>query len=542
MKTRAQPKKQISEFNKLIRKAIAALIVGVPLFIVSMLGYAHVSSGLDQVIWIVIGIIVFVVMWYAGGHFFVAAWASFKAHSANMNTLIALATGPAWIYSMLVAIWPSLLPALAREVYFDAPMTVIGLLVLGAAIEMRAGEKAEQAISEAQETIPQDVTLLQGDEQKLMPRNEIKVGDQLIIKANATIPIDGKIIKGSSQVNMANLTGEIQLQNKHEADSVYAGSINVGHELIIEVTKLAENSTLNEIIACVRKAQNSKPSISQIADKIATVFAPIVLIAAFITLLIWMNFGPQPIIAYMLVTFMAVLLIACPCALGLAAPISCSVAISKAAQSGNIFHNSNTLSELPKLNFLVLTHFMPDTKLVVQAFAKHGVKTFLLVEQGDVPGMIDESIFEYVGYDLSDDDKIKKIYGLQQAGSNVAVLMNASEFKKLGLNDKVMRVTVGLDGYALDDVDISVLRKSLIGFLDAYVISKSALRNIKQNLTGAFLYNVIGIPIAAGVFYPLLYTLLSPILAGALMAGSSLSVIANANRLQLLKPIKREDL
>ncbi len=425
-----------SPLKTLFIKAAIALIFGIPLFVVTMMGLTHVDTGYDQIVWIIIGLIVGAIMWYSGGHFFSAAWTSFKAHRANMNTLIALATGPAWLYSMILAIWPGLFPDLAREVFFDAPLTVIGLLVLGAAIEMHVGEKASRTINMLRALIPKQVLKKDGTNVDL---SSVVVGDHIQVQPNEIIPVDGEIIDGSSQIDESTLTGVAQLTPKKINDVVYAGSKNMDSSITISVGKSSDDSALSNIVALVKKAQNTKPAISNVADKISGVFAPCVLISAFITLLIWMNWGPSPQIAYMLITFMAVLLIACPCALGLAAPISSSVGISKATRSGALLHNSDIFIELPKLQVLVLTDFYPDTMTVVKTLKKYGVETILLAgDNSKLPSDLDTKLFEYVATDLSVKDKIDKIVAFEKTGRQIAVVADAEQFTLSPLKEKVI--------------------------------------------------------------------------------------------------------
>ncbi len=539
--THQEPNDSRSALKKLLLKSAIALALGVPLFVVTMMGLTHVDAGVAQIIWIIIGLIVGLIMWYSGGHFFSAAWTSFKAHKANMNTLIALATGPAWVYSMIVAISPGLFPDLGREVFFDAPLTVIGLLVLGAAIEMHIGEKAGRTVNALQRLVPKQVMLVKKNN-TTVDLNDVVVDDHIQVQPGEIIPVDGKIIEGTSQIDDSTLTGVSQPTPKNSNDLVYAGSKNVGAMITIVAVKSSAESSLSKIVALVKKAQNTKPAISAIADKIAGVFAPIVLIAAFITLAIWMNFGPSPRVAYMLVTFMAVLLIACPCALGLAAPISSSVGIAKATQSGALLKNSDVFSRLPKTEILVLTDFYPDTMAVVKALAKYGIRTILLAgEKSSLSHNIDTQLFEYYATDVSVEDKNNKINELEKTGNKIAVITDAAHFSELSLKDETVKIAMGMESHQIKAVDIAILRNSLFGFLEVYQISRATLRNIKQNLSGAFIYNTVGIPIAAGVFYPLVHTLLNPIIAGALMATSSIAVILNANRLQLFKASKRSE-
>ncbi len=534
-----QRKKQsLTDFQRLLLKSSLALILGIPLFIMSMLGKTQITSGDDQIFWIFIGFLVLLVMIYSGGHFYKAAWTSFKAHNANMNTLIALATLPAWIYSIIVAFWPSLVPHLAQNVYFDAPMTVIGLLVLGAALEIRAGEKASKSIEELEHILPKKANLLKDDKIYNISVDKIKPKDLLSIAAGEVFPVDGEVIKGETKVDTQKLNGETQSIEVKAGMKIYAGTKNLTKTIIIETKQTGKNTALKKIIQIIKKAQNTKPAISAIADKIASVFAPSVLIIAFITLAIWLNFGPSPKIAYTLITFMAVLLIACPCALGLAAPISSTVGISKASQAGIIFHNSNIFTELANTKTLVLTFIPQNMKKEMQTLKDLGLKLVFLPHK-DNPESFDAQQFEFVKVNLKKKQWLETVNELAKK-EKIAIICEAGTINfTLTENQHIIHIAMGLESYADKNIDIGILTTNFSKFIDAFKLTKATLKNIKQNLSGAFLYNLLGIPIAAGILYPLVHALLSPILAGGFMAASSLLVILNANRLHFFTPRRK---
>lgn len=412
------------EIKTLLLKSFLALAAGIPLFVVSMLDKTQVTSGENQFLWIGIGIVVLAIMWFSGRHFFKGAWSSFKAHNANMNTLVALATGPAWLYSFLVSCAPNLFPEQARHVYYDAPITVIGLLVLGASLELIMGEKASKGI-----------------EQFLSKKTE----------------------------------------------------------------------DIDSIRQIIKKAQSSKPSIGKIADKVSAILAPLVLIIALFTMSMWLSFGPTPQISYMLITFMAVLLIACPCALGLATPISISTGLGKAAKNGILFHESDAFTDLSKIKTLLLNAPLEGFENLPRTQSLEILPTF----------------------EWSKEQLKEKIQAFHQQNHPFALASGAEEDPEI-LKEASISIVCGERAY-LSKSDISILVPTAASLHNALIISKATLRNIWQNLIGAFAYNGIAIPLAAGVLYPLTGRLLSPILAGALMASSSIFVIANANRLHLLK-------
>lgn len=521
-------------FNSLLIKSLVAAALGVPMFIYSFFGSMEVRSGLDQVIWIIIGIITFAIMWYSGGHFFKSAWQSFKVHRANMYTLIALATGPAWLYSMLVSIWPTLFPEAAREIHYDAPLTIIALIVLGAAIEMRASAKASQKVHA--------LTRLKSE---FIDNQTLNTGDTITVEPNSIIPADGEVVEGSSRVNESIFSESRHQERKSVGDTVYAGTVNEDELLTIKVTTPSEDSSLNKVITLLKQAQTSKPSISQIADKIAGIFAPLVLLIAIITPAIWYNVGPEPQITYMLITFMAVLLIACPCALGLATPISIGVGASKASDFGIIFRQGEAIQTSHKLTALLIDHSVlqhtnsAEAKKAIARIQKHKIKVIVLSAQNiELTRQLGQSVgVDNVFSDMTSTKIIEKISELQRRGEIIG-------FVDTGIQDDALKIAnvgfaIGIKAYCSKHADSIILENNLHAVADAIRVSNAILRNIKQNLTGAFLYNALGLPLAAGVFYPWIHTLMSPILAGGLMACSSLFVVLNANRLFLFKSSRR---
>ena len=298
---------------------------------------------------------------------------------------------------------------------------------------------------------------------------------------------------------------------KSPGDTVLAGTLNESSSVQIEALASVKESSLGIIIEQIKQAQNSKPSIGSVADRISAVFAPLVIIIALITVSVWMNFGPTPQIAYMLVTFMAVLLIACPCALGLAAPISITTGVGKAAQNGILFHQSDSFVDLSKISTIVVNRNIPYLDEVQGLFDKY--KLNLIKTEG-----------------LGHKELTQKLQEIQPSFAFISDETEEEEF----LQQAPISIVIGKKAYQVES-DISILPKSAYSLIDAFIISKATLRNIKQNITAAFIYNGVAIPLAAGVLYPLIHTLLNPILAGALMAASSLLVITNANRLHLLR-------
>ncbi|MDH5649640.1 MAG: copper-translocating P-type ATPase, partial [Gammaproteobacteria bacterium] len=596
------------------------------------------------------------------------AWRSFRAHNANMDTLIALGTGTAWVYSLLIVIYPPLVPEQARHVYFEAAAIIIALINFGSALEMRARGKTSEAIKRLIGLQPKTARVIRDGRELDVPIEEVGLNETLRVRPGERIAVDGKVIEGHSSVDESMITGEPVPVQKSLGDEVVGGTINKTGTFLYQAMRIGKDTALARIIELVRQAQNSKPGIGRLADKISSVFVPTVLIIAVITFLIWMNFGPEPKVSYTLVATMTVLIIACPCALGLATPISIMVGVGKAAEYGILIRNGDALQQAGKLTTIILdktgtiTEGRPAVTLVTavdgweendilqfaasieagsehpladaivsaakdkkleffpvaqfEAIAGKGVKadiqgkTVLLGNQAllqdhnmDLASYynIAESLASkaqtpiYVAVDnrvagiiaIADPIKadsaaaIKRLHdaGLrvamvtgdhamtanavarevgidevfsqvlpQNKSDKVAVLQERGEVVGMvgdGINDApaLARADVGFaigtgTDVAIESASVTLMRGSLHGVPDAIAISRATVRNIKQNLLGAFIYNTLGIPVAAGILYPLTGLLLNPIIAGAAMAMSSVTVVTNANRLRWFRTAK----
>jgi Cu+-exporting ATPase len=583
-----------------------------------------------------------------------------------MDTLIAIGTGVAWVYSSFVVIFPDSVSEIARHVYFDTATLIITFINLGSALEMRARGKTSEAIKRLIGLQPKTARVQREGKEIDIPIEQVQMDDIVRVRPGEKIPVDGELVEGSSHVDESMLTGEPVPVSKKVGDEVVGGSVNKSGSFLFKATRIGKDTALSQIIEMVRKAQNTKPEIGRLADKVSSIFVPTVLIIAVLTMLAWFNFGPQPQLTYMLVTTMAVLIIACPCALGLATPISVMVGVGKAAEYGVLIRRGDALQKSGQLTTVVLdkTGTITEGKPVVtalepslgwseedllkiaasvetnsehplaeavveaskeknielpsiesfEAVSGHGVRALyqqktvllgnrkLMEDNGVSLGSLIESseklsklgqtvIFVSVGGEaaglLGISDPIKKdskeaIQRLQELGIKVVMLTGdnrataetvaalvgmddfiaevlpqdkADQITKLqkqgekvamvgdGINDAPalagsdvgFAIGTGTD-VAIESADITLMRGSLHGVADAIAISKATLRNIKENLVGAFGYNSLAIPIAAGILFPFTGLLLNPIIAGATMALSSLTVVTNANRLRWFKP------
>ncbi|NQZ05176.1 heavy metal translocating P-type ATPase [Idiomarina sp.] len=656
-------------YKRLMREMTVALSLGVPLMIYSLfVGEMTVTTATERVTWLVVGILTLGVLYFSGKHFFVGAWQSLKNHSANMDTLIALGTGTAWLYSMVVVLVPHLVPEMARHVYFEATAMIIGLINLGLALELKARGRTSEAIKRLIGLQAKTARVIRDDKQLDIAIEDVLEEDVVRVRPGEKIPVDGKVIEGSTTVDESMLTGEPMPVEKSVGDDVVAGTINKSGSFLFQATRVGKDTALAQIINMVKRAQNSKPPIGRLADIISAYFVPVVMIIAVISALAWLNFGPEPALAFAVVSATTVLIIACPCALGLATPMSVMVGVGKAAEAGVLIRNGEALQTASKVSAMILdktgtiTLGSPkvtdvlvaseyDEQTVLQlaatlesgsehplaqaivesarergiettkvsnfnAIAGHGVeaevdgKSLLFgnekllrerqVELGNfvekAQGLAAEAktpMYFAVDNELAaiiavadpiKDDSVAAIKRLQDNGVRVVMLTGDNRAtaeavaEKVGIKEffaevlpeekskKVQELQmegeiVGMTGdgindapalaianvgfaigtgtdVAIESADITLMRGSLHGLADAVAVSKATLSNIKQNLFGAFIYNVAGIPFAAGVLYPFFGMLLSPVIAGAAMAFSSLTVVSNANRLRFFKAKK----
>lgn len=668
--------RELAEYHHKCKSSALGLGLGIPLMLYGLLGgNMMVSSLSDRLVWFVVGVGTLLVMVSAGKHYFRGAWKAFTSHQANMDLLIALGTGSAWLYSMLVVLAPiSWLPENARHLYFEATVMIIGLINLGQALELRARRKTSQALHRLLDLRPKMATRVNGDIESRISVADIKVDDILRVRSGDKIPVDGEVLEGLSTVNESMLTGEAEPIEKSAGSLLSAGTVNGQGSLLFKATRIGSDTLLAQIITMVGKAQNSKPPISMLADKVSSIFVPSVVIIAILTALAWFNLslfgmGNNSVMSYMLVTTISVLIIACPCALGLATPISTMIGIGKAAEYGGLIRNGDALQRASELTVVVLDKtgtitegnpkvvysvyneqahykFVNQLILALESRANHPLADALLkhcqtdVEEKQninleefgslvglgVKGRIDGETY-YLGNErlmnekniplslsasdehhnaatrvyLSNETMLLAVFYIEdpiKQGVRAAIL----NFKKQGL--KVVMLTgdnpetaasvantVGIEDYhaqlmpddklnwvkklqdqgevvgmigdgindapalaqadvgfamgagtdvAMESADITLIHNELTGVADVIQISSATLSNIKQNLWGAFAYNSLGIPIAAGVLFPFTGWLLSPVIAGAAMALSSVTVVTNANRLRLFR-ISRSD-
>ncbi|MBD3641234.1 MAG: HAD-IC family P-type ATPase, partial [Marinobacter sp.] len=340
------------QYRSLLIKMAVSLSLGLGLMIWGMGFGSMMVTEANQSTWLGLGVLTFIVMAATGGHFYTGAWKAFRHHNANMDTLIAVGTGTAWLYSIVVASVPELLPEMARHVYFEASAMIIGLINLGQALELRAKGKTSEAVRRLLDLRAKTARVIRDGQEQDIPVEDVRKGDRVRVRPGEKIPVDGVIREGSSRVDESMLTGEPMPVSKAEGDEVSAGTLNTHGSIIYEATRVGSETALAQIIRLVKKAQGSKPAIGRLADKISSVFVPTVMIIAVVSALVWYNVGPDPAIVHMMVAATTVLIIACPCALGLATPMSVMVGVGKAAEYGALIRQGDALQTAGKLDLV----------------------------------------------------------------------------------------------------------------------------------------------------------------------------------------------
>lgn len=660
----AQPK-----YKQLLHQSWFALAITIPVLAAgfpAMLGNGMIQPHAIPWHSLVLAILTLAVMRYSGAQFFIGAWKALCNRHATMDTLIALSLTAAWCYSTLATFAPQLFPPGTAEPFWDVIPVVTGLVVLGQALEMRARGQTSNAMERLIGLRPKTACVLRNGQEKLIPLAEILKNDSLRVKPGEKIAVDGVLTEGYSSVDESMLTGEPMPIEKIVGSHVTGGTINLTGSFLYCATQVGKHTALSRIIAAVQQAQGTKPAIGRLADKIASYFVPAVLLLAILAFMVWFNFGPAPQLSHALVVALAVLVIACPCALGLATPISVMLGVGKAADYGLLIKTGDALQLAGQLTTLVLdktgtitlgkpvvsalvptanwdentllqlaaslenhsehplaqaivqsarqrgltlspsqqfsslaglgiqaivdsqTLYLGNLDFMLQhridcsalqtqahALANTAATPVYLAVNGQLAGLIAltdpikadakaaiarlqamhikiimltgdniataQTIANQLGINtvfagVLPQDKAKKIQALMAQGEKVGMVGDGiNDAIALGCADVGFAIGTGTD-IAMESADITLMSGSLMGILQAIAISRATLRNIKQNLWGAFIYNIVGIPIAAGVLYPVFGVLLNPMVAGAAMALSSVTVVSNALRLKKFKP------
>lgn len=668
------------EYRSLFRKFSFAAMVALPVlyFSLPLPGVPAEGSDGEGVARVLMGIAVLAVLAWPGASFYRGAWAAFRHHTADMNTLVATGVSAAWVYSVVATLVPNVFPEGFAEVFYDAAAVVTTLVLLGSALEVRARARTTEALKSLIGLQAKTARVLRDGEEADISVEEVVVGDLVLVRPGEKIPVDGEVVQGASSVDEAMVTGEPIPVLKSVGDEVIGATLNKTGSFHFRATKVGADTMMSQIVRMVREAQGSKAPIQRLVDTVAGYFVPAVLLIAIFASLLWFNIGPDPSARYALIVGVTVLVIACPCALGLATPTSLMVAVGKGAQHGILVKSGDALEAAQRLDVVVLdktgtvTHGAPvltdviaewgitaDEVLALAASAERGSEHPLgeaivagardralsfeetadfsalpgrgieavvsrdgierkillgnlalmrerridlharvknghmapaavvqaLAEEGKTPMVVaaDDRLVGVVAvadtvkldsaravqrlHDLGIEvvmltgdnwrtaqaiaaqvgighviaevlpaEKAREVAALQTQGKVVGMVGDGiNDAPALAQADVGMAIGTGTD-VAIESADITLIQGHLSSVAAAVELSRSTMRNIRQNLVGAFMYNTFGVPLAAGILYPFFEVLLPPMFAGAAMAFSSLTVVTNANRLRRWQP------
>jgi P-type Cu+ transporter len=658
---------RFSERRELTIRLIVAAVLSLPVVFAVMAHDLFNTTWIPSIMlnhWFQLGFVT-PVMFYAGWPIHRTGWLTVSHRTADMNTLITIGTSAAYAYSLVVTLAPGILPENLRQVYFESVGVIITLILFGRLIEAIAKGGTSEAIRKLIGLQARTARVVRDGKETDIPVEQVAEGDTVIVRPGEKVPSDGEIIEGSSTLDESMITGESMPVTRGKGEAVIGATINQTGSFRFRATRVGSETMLSQIIQLVEQAQGSKAPIQRLADLVASRFVPGVIFIAIITFVIWFNFGPAPAFIFSLVNAVAVLIIACPCALGLATPLSIMVGTGKGAQNGILIRSAEALETAHKLDILILDKtgtitkgkpsltdiipvdsFSADELLRLAASAEsssehplaqaivrgakekglglkdsgefesftgqgirvavdgrrvligtkalletRGVqtsglekeaerlaadgKTAIYVVVNDRPAGVlavadtvkEESAaaiaaLKHMGVEvvmITGDNRhtaaaIARQVGIERVLAEVLPQDKALEVKRLqaenklvgmvgdGINDApaLAQADVGIaigtgTDIAIESSDITLISGELKGVVTAISLSRAAMRNIRQNLTFAFIYNTIGIPIAAGALYPAFGILLSPMISAAAMAFSSISVVSNANRLRRFK-------
>jgi Cu+-exporting ATPase len=620
-----------------------------------------------RIVWSLLGVLSLPVLVWAGSQFFTGMWDALKHRAANMHTLIAIGISAAFSYSVVAVAWPRIFPDMAMaEVFWDVTDVVVALVVLGLALEIKAKGRTSQAIRKLIGLQAKTARVIREGKEIDLAVEEVLVGDTIVVRPGEKIPVDGKVATGGSAVDESMITGESMPVEKQVGDEVIGGTLNKTGSFRFTATRVGKDTALANIIRMVKDAQGSKAPIQRVVDTVSGYFVPSVMILAVVAAVVWYDFGPEPRSIYATIVLVTTLIIACPCALGLATPTSLTVGIGKGAENGILIRSGDALQAAEKLNAIILDKtgtitrgepaltdvvvapghnetsvlrltaslergsehplgeaivkgaearklalsdaggfaaipghgvsgrvdghdvlfgnaklmrdrgvpaealqrqwerlagdgktpmyvavdgkaaglvavadtLKPDSKAAIGALRALGIEVVMLTGDNErtARAIAREVGIERVLAEVLPDDKAHEVQKLQLEGKSVGMVGDGvNDAPALAQADVGFAIGTGTD-VAIEASDVTLIKGSLMGVVTAIEISRATMRNVRQNLIGAFGYNALGIPVAMGVLYPFIGVLLSPLIAAAAMAFSSVTVVTNANRLRLFQP------
>jgi len=662
------------EYRTLMRKFWFAAAVSIPVMALSypdlvpgLRDWMPMGSDTRRIVWALLGVVSLPVMIWAGSQFFTGMWDALKHRAANMHTLIAIGISAAFAYSVVTVAWPQIFPKMAlAEVFWDVTDVVVALVVLGLALEIKAKGRTSQAIKKLIGLQAKTARVIRDGAERDIPVEEVVADDVLVVRPGEKIAVDGKVLAGASAVDESMITGESMPVEKQVGDEVIGGTLNKTGSFRFKATKVGKDTALATIIRMVKDAQGSKAPIQRVVDTVSAYFVPAVMILAVLAFIAWYDFGPEPRSVYATIVFVTTLIIACPCALGLATPTSLTVGIGKGAENGILIRSGDALQASEKLDAIILDKtgtitrgepaltdvvvtpghadtdvlrltaslergsehplgeaivkgatardlkladaegfaaipghgvsgridgrevlfgnaklmrdraiaidmlqsdwerlaeegktpvyvgldgkaaglvavadtVKPDSKAAIDALKALGIEVVMLTGDNERTG---RAIARQVGIDrvlaeVLPNDKAHEVQKLQLEGKAVGMVGDGvNDAPALAQADVGFAIGTGTD-VAIEASDVTLIKGSLVGVVTAIEISRATMNNVRQNLVGAFGYNALGIPVAMGLLYPFIGLLLSPLIAAAAMAFSSVTVVTNANRLRLFQP------
>lgn len=588
---RREAAERANEIKALTKLVIVAAVLTLPAFAVTML---HMANPALVPHWManpwLQAILITPVMFYCGRPIHTVGFPALAHRSPDMNSLVSLGTSAAYLYSLATCIAPWVFPESSREPYFESVGVVITLVLVGRLLETKAREgtgKAVQSLIKLRPRTAHKLNATSADNADHIewrnPANftdtdidTIATGDLLVVKNGERVPTDGIIVAGEARIDESMITGESKPVSKTAGDPVTGATVLLKGDCVMRATQVGADTVLSQIAAMVARAQATKAPVQQLADKIARYFVPAVMIIAIWTFAIWVSLGPVPQLAHALVTAVSVLIIACPCALGLATPLSVTVSLGLGATNGVLVTSAKALEQARRIGTVVFDKTGTITRGVVDAAAdwdkpsyeqdtvkegsreaiaalrERGIRTVMLSgDKAEVAGRIAREVgIDTVICEVKPDGKAYWIAKLQRERDEAAVKSadgtsrTAAQSRTLiamvgdGINDAPalaqadlgIAIGTGTD-VAMQSADVTLMSGDLRGVIKTINLSNATVRNIRENLGWAFGYNVIGIPVAAGVLYPFTGWLLSPMIAGLAMALSSVCLVLNANRL-----------